>query len=311
MIQALGVGRKYGSFHAIKDVSFTIAKGEVVGLLGQNGAGKSTLMNVLSGCLAPSSGHASISGYDIADQPMMAKRNLGYLPEIPPLYPELTVRESLNFCCRLMAVHTADINKHLLEIMELTDTFAVQDMLCSSLSRGYRQRVGLAQALCGDPDILLLDEPTAGFDPAQAKVFRRLIKRLSAHKAILLSTHLMAEVQAMCSRVLILHQGSVMKDHRLGEAQPVLRYQLVVSGADAALPNQLRQISGISRVKVLSGQGKSPMKLIIDTAANSNFQQALQGLLGKQALTLLELTPLGDSLEQLFLQTIGMEDLGT
>ena len=195
MVRAEAVSRKYGRFLALSGVSFAAGSGEVIGLLGQNGAGKTTLMNVMAGCLAPSEGRVLIAGHDLVRSPFAARRALGYLSEVPPVYPELTVREYLQFCCRIKGVVRADEKRHLDEIIGLTGLMPMQHRLIGQLSKGFRQRTGLAQALCGDPEVLLLDEPTAGFDPAQAVAFRKLIRTLAKGKTIVFSSHLLHEVQ--------------------------------------------------------------------------------------------------------------------
>ena len=179
MIQAVHISRRYGAFEAVKDLSFTVKVGEVAGLLGQNGAGKTTALHVLSGYLAPSSGSVRISGVDLVRNPQEAKRHLGYLPETVPLYPEMTTAEYLRFCCDIKLVDPRDRADHLQEIMELTDLVQVKDQLSGTLSKGYRQRLGLAQALCGNPEAIIMDEPTAGFDPVQSRAFRKLVRKLA------------------------------------------------------------------------------------------------------------------------------------
>jgi len=303
VIRAEGLSRRYDRLEAVKDISFTAEKGEVVGLLGQNGAGKTTIMNVLSGCIAPSAGRVEIMGHDLAVRPEIAKRHLGYLPEIPPLYPEMTVLEYLRFACDIKGVLRADREKHIQEIIELSGLSEVRDRLIGRLSKGYAQRTGLAQALCGDPEVLLLDEPTAGFDPVQAVAFRKLIRKLARDKAILFSSHLLGEVQAICDRALILHEGRLLLDYTLHDPSRVsLQYRAVIGIMPGRLLSQLRQLPSVRRIKQLSGQNAGETSIIADTEPGSPFQAELFTLLTGLNAPILELTPLQDTLETLFIK---------
>ena len=212
------VTKRYGSLYALRDVSLHVEKGSVLGLLGQNGAGKTTLINILTGYLAPTEGRALLAGHDALLEPEEARKHLGYLPEVPPLYDEMTVREYLRFAARLKGVEGRAVPAHVDEIMELCGLTQMQRRLLSHLSKGYRQRAGLAQALCGDPEILVLDEPTVGLDPKQITEIRALIRRLSREKTILFSSHILSEVQQLCDHVVILHQGQVKTAMALDDA---------------------------------------------------------------------------------------------
>ena len=209
MIDIQHVTKRYGALYALRDVSLHVEKGSVLGLLGQNGAGKTTLINILTGYLAPTEGRALLAGHDALLEPEEARKHLGYLPEVPPLYDEMTVREYLRFAARLKGVESRAVPAHVDEIMELCGLTQMQRRLLSHLSKGYRQRAGLAQALCGDPEILVLDEPTVGLDPKQITEIRSLIRRLGREKTILFSSHILSEVQQLCDHVVILHQGQV------------------------------------------------------------------------------------------------------
>lgn len=302
MIVAEGLTRFYGKFEAVSDISFTASSGEIVGLLGQNGAGKSTIMNMLAGSLSPTSGRVYIKRKDLARHPESAKGELGFLPETPPLYPELTVVEYLRFCCRLKRVAKADEKRHLDEIMELAGIADVATQVIGSLSRGYRQRAGLAQALCGNPGILLLDEPTAGFDPRQAVEFRKLIKKLSRDKTILFSSHLLSEVQEICDRVLIVHQGKLIMDHAMYQDSSCASFRLQVQGSPARVLPPLRQLSSVQRVKQL-GDGKAETtKVLVQTCRDQAFPAQLFTLLSSLNTPILELSPIQDDLEALFLR---------
>lgn len=304
MIQAEHITRRYGAFEAVKDLSFTVRTGEVVGLLGQNGAGKTTALHVLSGYLAPSEGQVRIHGIDLAKNPREAKRHLGYLPETVPLYPEMTPAEYLKFCCEIKSVHPQDQDRHIQEILQLTDLIQVKDQLSGTLSKGYRQGLGLAQALCGDPEALLMDEPTAGFDPVQSHAFRKLVRKLAKGHAIILSSHLLSEVQEVCDRILMIVSGKLVLDQRVAEdMRQHPRFRLVAAAPSALILPPLRQLPGVRRVEVTGGRGSADQTaLIIETERDSAFQQGLFKLLSGLSAPIFELTPLGDSLEELFLR---------
>ncbi len=303
MIRAEGLFRRYGRIEAVKAVSFAAGKGEVVGLLGQNGAGKTTIMNMLSGCIAPSAGRVEIMGHDLLARPGLAKRHLGYLPEVPPLYPEMTVMEYLRFVCDIKGVLRADREDHIEEIIELAGLQEVKDRLTGMLSKGFAQRTGLAQALCGDPEVLLLDEPTAGFDPVQAVAFRKLIRKLSKDKVILISSHILAELQAVCGRVLILHEGQLLLDYALHDPnRTAQQYRAVIALPPGRLLSQLRQLPSVRRIRQLPGQNPGETSFIADAEPGKPFQGELFTLLTGLNAPILELTPLEDTLETLFIK---------
>ncbi len=209
MIEVNNLTKKYGKKIGVKNISFTVEKGEILGLLGPNGAGKTTTMNVITGYRPPSEGSVLIGGYNISEKPIEAKKRLGYLPEIPPLYPDLKVKSYLKFVCDLKGISREKRESHILEVMDLVKITEVKDRLIKNLSKGYRQRVGLAQALISDPDVLILDEPTVGLDPKQIQDIRSLIKSLGKEHTIILSSHILAEVSAVCDRVIIINKGEI------------------------------------------------------------------------------------------------------
>ncbi|MBQ1231492.1 MAG: ATP-binding cassette domain-containing protein, partial [Clostridia bacterium] len=211
MIEVTALSKRYGSHLAVNNVSFSIKDGEVVGFLGPNGAGKSTIMNILTGYISLTAGSASVDGYDIVESPQDAKRHIGYLPEIPPLYTDMTVREYLDFMFDLKKVKLPR-KPHLDEICKLVMISDVQNRLIKNLSKGYRQRVGIAQALIGNPDTLILDEPTVGLDPKQIIEIRDLISRLGKNHTVILSSHILSEIQAVCDRIIIINGGRLVAD---------------------------------------------------------------------------------------------------
>jgi len=303
LIQAEHITRRYGAFEALKNLTFSVNIGEVAGLLGQNGAGKTTALHVLSGYLAPSAGSVRINGIDLAKRPGEAKRHIGYLPESIPLYPEMTPLEYLRFCCEIKRVHRQDRERHIQEIMELTDITQIRSQLSGTLSKGYRQRLGLAQALCGNPEALFLDEPTAGFDPVQSSAFRKLIRRLAKKHAIILSSHLLSEVMEVCDRILVLASGQLVLDRAARDGSDrQSRVRLVVAAPASLVLPPLRQLPGVRRAEAM-GRGSPEMTtLFIETSKDSAFQHALSKLLCGLSVTTMELSPLGNSLEDLFLR---------
>lgn len=212
MIEAVGLSKFYGHFAAVRDVSFTVAKGEVVAFLGPNGAGKSTTMKLLTGYLAPSTGRAKIAGHDMAEDRLEGSKRLGYLPENGPLYPDMTPLGLLRFFAEARSMPTAVANRRIDEVVEICALQAVIRKPISKLSKGFRQRVGMAQALLHEPDVLILDEPTAGLDPNQIREVRATLRRLGKEKTILLSTHILQEVEATATRVLFIHEGRLVFD---------------------------------------------------------------------------------------------------
>lgn len=210
MIEVKNLTKRYGSHEAVSDLSFTIDNGQIYGFLGPNGAGKTTTMNIMTGCLAATSGDVKINGYDIFEQPMEAKKQIGYLPEIPPLYMDRTPREYLKFVAEAKGIPSDGTDAEISSVMEATHIEDVADRLIKNLSKGYRQRVGIAQALLGNPDIIILDEPTVGLDPTQILEIRDLIKKLGKDHTVILSTHILQEVQALCDTILIISKGKLV-----------------------------------------------------------------------------------------------------
>ncbi len=210
MIEVSHLTKQYGKNLAVSDLSFTIEPGQIYGFLGPNGAGKSTTMNIMTGCLAATSGEVKINGYDIFEQPMEAKKCIGYLPEQPPLYLDRTPREYLTFVAEAKGVVKSEIKSQIEHVMEVTQITDVADRICKYLSKGYKQRVGIAQALLGNPEIIILDEPTVGLDPRQIIEIRNLIASLAADHTVILSSHILSEVQAVCNKILIIAKGKLV-----------------------------------------------------------------------------------------------------
>jgi ABC-2 type transport system ATP-binding protein len=217
MIEVQNLVKSYGEYHAVRNVSFSASKGEILGFLGPNGAGKTTTIRMLATYLAPSSGTATIAGFDILTQADDVRKRIGYLPETPPLYPEMTVEEYLHFVGAIKGIRSKEIHSKVESAMERCFVSDVRRKLCQHLSRGYRQRVGLAQAIIHDPDVIILDEPTSGLDPRQITEIRQLIKSLAVDHTVILSTHILPEVSMVCNKVVIIHKGKIVVESGLEE----------------------------------------------------------------------------------------------
>ena len=304
MITLSGVTKRYGAATAVQDLSFTVSSGETLGLLGQNGAGKTTTLNIITGYLAPTSGDVRVGDYDLLTQPRQAKRLIGYLPEQPPLYDEMTVESYLRFVCRLRLVVEADIARHVRDIAAQTNLSDVLGRRVGNLSKGYRQRVGLAQALCGEPEVLVLDEPTVGLDPRQTAEFRDTLKKLSGGRTVIFSSHILSEVQALCDRVIILHHGRVVCDQRLGDMGrgAGTRLQAAICGDMETLLPALRSLSSVARVTRLPAREAGVAEVMIEGRPGAVPQKELFTLLCGLQMPLMRLTPAADTLEDVFLR---------
>lgn len=304
MITLSGVTKRYGAATAVQDLSFTVNSGETLGLLGQNGAGKTTTLNIITGYLAPTSGDVRVGDYDLLTQPRQAKRLIGYLPEQPPLYDEMTVESYLRFVCRLRLVVEADIARHVRDIAAQTNLSDVLGRRVGNLSKGYRQRVGLAQALCGEPEVLVLDEPTVGLDPRQTAEFRDTLKKLSGGRTVIFSSHILSEVQALCDRVIILHHGRVACDQCLGDMSrgAGARLQAAICGDMETLLPALRSLSSVARVTRLPAREAGVAEVLIEGKPGAVPQKELFTLLCGLQMPLMRLTPAADTLEDVFLR---------
>ena len=256
MIEVKHLTKIYGDHTAVDDLSFTIESGHIYGLLGPNGAGKSTTMNIVTGCLAATGGTVRICGHDIYEEPIAAKRCIGYLPEIPPLYTDMTPFEFLTFVAEAKGVGYEEAGRQVREVMELTQIEDMKDRLIKNLSKGYRQRVGIAQAMLGNPEIIILDEPTVGLDPKQIIEIRDLIRMLGQSKTVILSSHILAEISAVCDRVLIISHGKLVADDTIEHLEQNVtsanRLRLSVRGNAENISEVLSGIEGILDCKQLS-----------------------------------------------------------
>lgn len=304
MITLSGVSKRYGAATAVQDITFSARAGETLGLLGQNGAGKTTTLNIITGYLAPSSGQVRVGEYDLLTQPRAAKRMIGYLPEQPPLYDEMTVQDYLRFVCRLRLVYEKDIAAHIQDIARQVSLTDVLGRRIGNLSKGYRQRVGLAQALCGEPEVLVLDEPTVGLDPRQTAEFRDVLRSLSGGRTILFSSHILSEVQALCDRVIILHHGRIACDQRLGEIGrgTSVRLQAAICGDIETLLPALRSLPSVSRVTRQPSHESGVAEVLIEGKPGSTPQKEMFTLLCGLQMPLMRLAPAADTLEDIFLR---------
>jgi len=306
MIEVQHLTKRYGPFTAVDDVSFRVEKGEILGFLGPNGAGKTTTMRILTGYMPATDGHAVVAGYDLLTHPIEAKRRIGYLPEIPPLYPDMTVREYLTFVAQIKTsgLSKPDRAMRVDHVMKRTHVDDMADRHCGKLSKGYRQRVGLAQALIHDPDVLILDEPTAGLDPKQIIETRELIRSLAGDHTIVLSTHILPEVAQTCQRVVIINKGrGVAVDtpdnltHQLAGAATL--YVLIDGSEDASAA--LAAVPGVEQVTEIERHGPA-VGYEIEAGPHHDIRRDVARAVVDRGWGLLELRPLRMSLEEIFLQ---------
>lgn len=313
MVEVEHVTKRYGSFTAVDDLSFAVEAGEILGFLGPNGAGKTTTMRILTGYLPATDGRARVAGFDVFDQPIEAKRRTGYLPETPPLYPEMTVAEYLQFVARINGIAGGDRARRVGAAMERTSVADVAGRFCGTLSKGYRQRVGLAQALLHEPDVLILDEPTAGLDPRQIIETRRLITELAGDHTVILSTHILPEVSQTCQRVVIINRGRVVAvdspdnlTARLQGSQSL--YLQVDCGGDDPVP-ALRDVPGVAGVSAADRRdGVSGFQ--IEIAPGRDVRRDVSRAVVTNGWGLLELRAQQMSLEDIFLQLTTEEEAG-
>lgn len=309
MIQVNNLIKRFGSKFAVDDISFSIGEGEVVGFLGPNGAGKSTTMNIVTGYMSSTSGSVSIGGIDILDDPAGAKRFIGYLPEQPPLYMDMTVREYLNFVYDLKGC-TLNRKKHLEEIcrvVKITDDYNC-GRLIKNLSKGYKQRVGIAQALIGNPRLIILDEPTVGLDPKEIIEIRSLIRNLGKSHTVILSTHILSEVQAVCDRILIINSGKLIADEKTENLVNMLegtrRLNARICGPQRDILRELRTISDITRAEVIGERENDSFLYAIESSSGVDIRKPLFNLLAKNNWPLIGLESQGTSLEDIFISVI-------
>ena len=310
MIEINNLVKRYGDKNAVKGISFTVNDGEVLGFLGPNGAGKTTTMNIITGYLSSTSGTVKVNGHDILEEPELAKKEIGYLPENPPLYNDMTVKEYLNFICDLKGVEKARRKNMLDNIVSMVKISDVYDRLIGNLSKGYKQRVGIAQALVGNPSILILDEPTVGLDPNQIIEIRRLIKALSKNHSIVISSHILSEIQEIADRVVIINRGKIAAVDTISDLSKRLSGQskilLTFRGPIKDAVTKFRTVKGISSaVSRVADSKYSQVELTIAANDTTETRIAVFERMAREGWPILELRSLEPTLEEVFLTLTG------
>ena len=306
MIEVTNLTKKYGDHIAVDHLSFRVEKGQIYGFLGPNGAGKSTTMNIITGYLAATEGTVTIDGKDVQKDPEEAKRSIGYLPELPPLYVDMTVREYLDFVAELKKVPKKERKQQIDEVMEMTQITDMQQRLIKNLSKGYRQRVGLAQAILGYPEVIILDEPTVGLDPKQIIEIRDLIRKLGENHTVILSSHILSEVSAVCDHIMIIAHGKLVASDSPENLQKLMsgsmELNLEVKGSAAAVKSALQEISQIDRIEENTEASKNVAKLKVISKENADIREQVFYALADAKLPILEMTHAEKSLEDIFLE---------
>jgi ABC-2 type transport system ATP-binding protein len=309
VIEVEHLSKRYGTFTAVDDVSFRVESGQILGFLGPNGAGKTTTMRIITGYMPATSGRATVAGFDVFDQPLEAKRRTGYLPETPPLYPDMTVREYLTFVAKIKGVHS-HVADRVNEVMKRTWVADMADRHCSKLSKGYKQRVGLAQAIIHNPDVLVLDEPTAGLDPRQIIETRQLIRELAGTHTIVLSTHILPEVAQTCQRVVIINKGKVVAvdspDNLTSRMQGAATVIVQCDGPADEVMGTLQNVGGVTRVARADLNGPAA-SFEVDSEKGVDVRRELAAAVVSRGWGLLELRSMRMSLEDIFLSVITEE----
>jgi gliding motility-associated transport system ATP-binding protein len=305
MIEVENLTKRYGPTLAVSNISFEVKKGEILGFLGPNGAGKTTTMRIITGFLSPSEGRVRVSGFDVVEQPLEAKKRIGYLPENPPVYPDMTVTEYLSFVGRIKAVPHSELKKRIEEVSEKCAVADVSKRQIGKLSKGYRQRVGLAQALIANPDVLILDEPTAGLDPKQIIETRQLIKGLAGQHTVILSTHILPEVSRTCQRVVVINQGSVVAvgapEELTSRLQGYGSVLVTVQGPAAEIISKLQSVPGVNLVEPRDA-ADSRVTLEVHTEKGQEVRAEIARAIVESGWGLFELKTSGMSLEDIFLK---------
>ena len=305
MLEVSHLTKYYGDKLGVEDVSFSVAKGEIVGLLGPNGAGKSTIMKMIAGYHAPSSGTVTVGGFDVVESPREAARHIGFLPEIPPLYPDMAVEEYLSFLAQIRGVAKKERRAHVDEVMELANISHVKTRLIRNLSKGYRQRVGLAQALVSLPELLILDEPTVGLDPKQITEVRDLIKRLSLDHTVILSSHILSEISAICERIVIINRGHLVAEDTMeglaARAEGGDSFLLRVKDPAGRAQALFAGLENAAGVEALDGGEDGCRRFTLTAKPGAPLREEVFRLCAGEDLPILEMRTLGASLEDVFL----------
>jgi ABC-2 type transport system ATP-binding protein len=309
MIEVENLIKEYGEFRAIDDISFSVEKGEILGFLGPNGAGKTTVMRILTCFFPPTRGKAIVAGFDCFEDSLNVRKRIGYLPQRVPLYEDMKVGDYLRFVAAIKGTPAKEVNRKAGKIMDDCGLADVSNKLISTISGGYRQRVGIAQALVNDPEVLILDEPTVGLDPKQIKEIRNLIKELAGRHTVILSTHILPEVSLLCGRVIIINKGKLVAVDKPGNlaAESVKRMFLRIGGDTPAIERELAGIGGIkSFEKEHAAGGGNGFIVVFDDEKQG--RQGIQSMIEKNSWELLEMRPLETSLEDVFIKLVTKEE---
>lgn len=305
MIEVKNLTKSYGKIKAVDDISFSVGAGEVLGFLGPNGAGKSTTMNIITGYISSTSGTVTIDGAEILEQPKKAKQKIGYLPEIPPLYADMTVRKYLEFMFDLKRVELPK-KEHIEEVMRIVNITAQSGRIISHLSKGFRQRVGFAQALLGNPPVIILDEPTVGLDPKQIIEIRKLIRSLGKKHTVIFSSHVLSEISATCDRVIVINRGKIVADAKVEELAGVLSGQqklsLIAEGRSTTIIDEISKLPDVKRVKKEREMSDGSNKYIINYENGKDVRRAVFSAMTRIDCPILEMKSGDESLEEMFLK---------
>ena len=305
MIEVTNLTKCYGNIKAVDNISFTVESGEILGFLGPNGAGKSTTMNMITGYISSTSGTVTIDGSEILEDPKAAKSKIGYLPEIPPLYIDMTVRKYLEFMFDLKGVKLPK-KEHINEVMRLVRITEQADRIIKNLSKGYRQRVGFAQALLGNPPVLILDEPTVGLDPSQIIEIRKLIKSLGKKHTVILSSHVLSEISATCDRIIVINEGRIVADAKTDELSIVSSGQqklsLVIEGTSSAVVSELSNIPAVKKVSKQQDMGENAAKYIVYYEQDADIRREVFNAMARTNTPILNMQSGNETLEDMFLK---------
>lgn len=306
MIEIENLVRRYGQQVVLSGLNLTIHKGEILGLLGPNGAGKSTTMNIITGYIGASEGTVQVDGIDILKEPKKAKKKMGYLPEIPPLYMDMTVDEYLKFVCKIKNIESKKIKEVLDGVCDTVKVTDYRNRLIRNLSKGYKQRVGLAQAIIGNPEVLILDEPTVGLDPKEIIEIRNLIKEIGKNHTVILSSHILSEVSAVCDRVVIINKGEIVASGTPEELAKKVSYSskilLRVKGDGKEIAKKLKDIKSVQRVELQGTIEADTLDLLVEAKQDMDIREQIFWKLSKAEVPVLMMKPVDLSLEEVFLQ---------
>ncbi|MFU0799433.1 MAG: ABC transporter ATP-binding protein [Xylanivirga thermophila] len=312
MIEVQNVTKRYGQHVAVDHINFTVNKGEILGFLGPNGAGKSTTMNIITGYISATEGTIKVDGYDILENPLEVKKRIGYLPEFPPLYMDMTVEEYLEFVSNIKKVDVNNKKKTLDKVTELTGIGDVRGRLIKNLSKGYKQRVGVAQAMIGNPEVLILDEPTVGLDPKQIIEIRNLIKELGKEHTIILSSHILPEVSAVCERVIIINKGQLVASdtpenlsRRIGDSSKLI---LRVSGPDKQVLKTIREIQGVKYADIQGNKEPDTVDILVESQKDIDIRKSLFFAMSRAQYPILMMKSMDMTLEDIFLHVTTEEE---